>query len=167
MLCCHTMCVVLLCCYMLCGVINVCLVCLCYVICCVFVCCVCITVFTLIVVFRLLYYYLCLRLHYYCLHVLITLLIICCSLCCCFTVLDCFMCFWPGGRELGALIRGRRDRRENGGIRPISLLRLSLVSKIYGKSPMDMTIPPLKIKILLESNPLKSRILVPRLTSWW
>ena len=28
---------------------------------------------------------------------------------------------------------------------------------------MDMRIPPLKIKILLESNPLKSRILVRRL----
>ena len=27
---------------------------------------------------------------------------------------------------------------------------------------MDMRIPPLKIKILLESNPLKSRILVQR-----
>ena len=27
---------------------------------------------------------------------------------------------------------------------------------------MDMRIPPLKIKILLESNPLKSRILVRR-----
>ena len=26
------------------------------------------------------------------------------------------------------------------------------------KLPMDMRIPPLKIKILLESNPLKSRI---------
>ena len=29
---------------------------------------------------------------------------------------------------------------------------------------MDMRIPPLKLKILLESNPLKSRILVQRLT---
>ena len=28
---------------------------------------------------------------------------------------------------------------------------------------MDMRIPPLKIKILLESNPLKPRILVRRL----
>ena len=28
---------------------------------------------------------------------------------------------------------------------------------------MDMRIPPLKLKILLESNPLKSRILVERL----
>ena len=27
-------------------------------------------------------------------------------------------------------------------------------------APMDMGIPPLEIKILLESNPLKSRILV-------
>ena len=28
---------------------------------------------------------------------------------------------------------------------------------------MDMRIPGLKIKIMLESNPLKSRIIVPRL----
>ena len=28
---------------------------------------------------------------------------------------------------------------------------------------MDMRIPPLKLKIMLESNPLKSRILVQRL----
>ena len=36
----------------------------------------------------------------------------------------------------------------------IALLKLS------GKSPMDMRIPPLQIKILLESNPLKSTICV-------
>ena len=35
--------------------------------------------------------------------------------------------------------------------------------KYSGKFPMDIRIPPLKIKILLESNPLKSRILVRRL----
>ena len=34
---------------------------------------------------------------------------------------------------------------------------------ISGKSPMDMIIPPLNIKIMLESNPLKSRSLVWRL----
>ena len=53
-----------------------------------------------------------------------------------------------------------------GTLRPISLLRLSLLrfvgSKFPGNSPMDMRIPPLKLKILLESNPLKSRILVRR-----
>ena len=32
------------------------------------------------------------------------------------------------------------------------------------KFPMDVRMPPLKIKILLESNPQKSRILVRRLT---
>ena len=32
--------------------------------------------------------------------------------------------------------------------------------KLVGKFPMDMGIPPHNIKILLESNPLKSRILV-------
>ena len=35
--------------------------------------------------------------------------------------------------------------------------------KASGKSPMDMRISPLEIKILLQSNPLKSRILVQRL----
>ena len=35
--------------------------------------------------------------------------------------------------------------------------------EISGKLPMDMRIPPLKLKILLVSNPLKSRILVQRL----
>ena len=40
-------------------------------------------------------------------------------------------------------------------VRSISLLRASL--------PMDMRIPPLKLKILLESSPLRSRILVRRL----
>ena len=35
--------------------------------------------------------------------------------------------------------------------------------KLSGKCPMDMRIPPLWIKIMLESNPLKSTILVGRL----
>ena len=35
--------------------------------------------------------------------------------------------------------------------------------KLYGSFPMDMRIPPLKSKIMLEANPLKSRILVQRL----
>ena len=35
--------------------------------------------------------------------------------------------------------------------------------KLSGKFPMDTRIPPLRIKITLESNPLKSRILVGRL----
>ena len=35
--------------------------------------------------------------------------------------------------------------------------------KLSRRFPMDMRIPPLRIKILLESNPLKSRILVRRL----
>ena len=53
------------------------------------------------------------------------------------------------------------------GVRRVSLLRLSLLrfadSRFSGKTPMDMRIPPLKTKIMLESNPLKSRILVRRL----
>ena len=35
--------------------------------------------------------------------------------------------------------------------------------KLSGNFPMDIRIPPLKTKIMLESNPLKSRILVRRL----
>ena len=38
---------------------------------------------------------------------------------------------------------------------------------ISGEFPMGMIIPPLEIKILLESNPLKSRILVRRLAVSW
>ena len=53
-----------------------------------------------------------------------------------------------------------------GDVRPISPLRLSLLrfrdSKSQGNSLWDMRIPPLNIKFLLESNPLKSRILVRR-----
>ena len=49
-------------------------------------------------------------------------------------------------------------------VRPISLLRLSLLrlldSDFPGNSLMGLGIPPLKLKILLESNPLISRILV-------
>ena len=37
--------------------------------------------------------------------------------------------------------------------------------KVSGNFPKDLRIPPLKIKILLESNPLKSRILVRRLAA--
>ena len=42
---------------------------------------------------------------------------------------------------------------------PIKIAQLKLSRKL----PMDMRIPPLKGKILLESNPLKSRTLVRRL----
>ena len=54
-------------------------------------------------------------------------------------------------------------------VRPTSLLRLCQLrfvdSNFRGKSPMDMRCPPLKLEILLESNPLKSRILVRRLAA--
>ena len=57
--------------------------------------------------------------------------------------------------------------RPPGALRPISLLRSSLLkfvdSRYSGKSHMDLGIPPFKIKIMLESNPLKSRILVRKL----
>ena len=39
--------------------------------------------------------------------------------------------------------------------------------KLARKFPMDLGIPPLKIKILPESSPLKSRILVRRLAVGW
>ena len=53
------------------------------------------------------------------------------------------------------------------GVRPISLLRISLLrlldSKLSGKFPMGMGNPPLNIEIMLEPNPPKSRISVRRL----
>ena len=53
------------------------------------------------------------------------------------------------------------------GVRPIPLLILSLLtlldSNFSSKSPMDMRIPRLQIKIMLESNPVKSTMLVGRL----
>ena len=52
-------------------------------------------------------------------------------------------------------------------VNAISLLTLSLLtllgSNSPGSSPMDMRIPHLRIKIMLESNPLKPTILVRRL----
>ena len=80
-----------------------------------------------------------------------------------------------GGRQRGQLAAVRsRDSRPRFAdpnrpteARPISLLRLSLLrfldSKLSGRFPMDMRIPPLETKILLESNPRKPRILVRRL----
>ena len=58
----------------------------------------------------------------------------------------------------------------SGGVRPISLLRLSPLRcrlKTSGEFPMDMRIAPLEIKIMIESNPLKSRILVRILARMW
>ena len=52
-------------------------------------------------------------------------------------------------------------------VRPISLLTLHPTNiawlKLSGKFPMGLGIPPLQIKIMLESNPLKSTMLVGRL----
>ena len=42
---------------------------------------------------------------------------------------------------------------------PTNIARL----KLSGKSPMDVRIPPLQIKIMLESDPPKSTMLVGRL----
>ena len=53
------------------------------------------------------------------------------------------------------------------GVRPISLLTLPLLTLIDSNFPgnpiLDMRIPPLEIKIVLESNPVKSMMLVGRL----
>ena len=68
------------------------------------------------------------------------------------------------GRRIG---RGCEPRRL--AARPVSLLRSSLLTskiawlELSGRIPMGLGIPPHKIKVLLESNPLKSRILVRRL----
>ena len=52
-------------------------------------------------------------------------------------------------------------------VSPISLLTLHPTNiarlKLSGKSPAGLGIPPLSIKIVLESNPLKSTFLVGRL----
>ena len=69
------------------------------------------------------------------------------------------------------LLNGNRDveKRHRGGIGicPISLRILSLLrfvdSRKSLKFPMDMGIPPLRIISMLQSNPLKSRIVVRRL----
>ena len=44
-------------------------------------------------------------------------------------------------------------------LRPISLLTWSRL-RLSGKFPMGLRMPPLRIKIVLESNPLKSPMLV-------
>ena len=56
-------------------------------------------------------------------------------------------------------------------LHPISLLTLSvlrLLDSIHsGNAPMDMIIPTLKFYIMLESNPLTSRILIRKLAVGW
>ena len=64
--------------------------------------------------------------------------------------------------------RGAAVAHASEAIRPVSLLRLSLLrfvdSKFPGNEfPVGARITPLKLKLLLESNPLKSRILARRL----
>ena len=57
----------------------------------------------------------------------------------------------------GFIGQGARARATS---RPAGLLRSVLMISMFkssGKSPTDMRSKPLKIKILLESNPLKSR----------
>ena len=45
---------------------------------------------------------------------------------------------------------------------PTNIARL----KLSGKFPMGLGTPPLRFKIMLESNPLKSTMLVGRLGVW-
>ena len=59
-----------------------------------------------------------------------------------------------------------RPRCSSMSIRPISLLILSLLRLLDSKFPgnyVGLRIPPLQFKMMLESNPLKSIILVQRL----
>ena len=67
----------------------------------------------------------------------------------------------PRPRRGAVAPRGPRRPRlgEVGSVRSTSLLRF--VHSIFpGNSPMDMTIPPLRNKHMIESNPLRSRILI-------
>ena len=82
--------------------------------------------------------------------------------------IDCCFVYCLGGR--GARWSHLRRLRCAAGIceiHPISPTNIfpSKISwlELSGKSPLDMRIPPLIIKIMLESNPLKSIILVRRL----
>ena len=70
----------------------------------------------------------------------------------------------------GRAERGLSGRLPTGGLLcPISLLKIIPTKicwlKLSKKFPMGITIPHLTIKIMLESNPLKSRILVRRLAA--
>ena len=68
-------------------------------------------------------------------------------------------------RRLGAEL-WRRSCGESSCILRFSLLRF-VDSESSGKILLDMRIPPLKLKIMLESKPLESRILVRRLAVAW
>ena len=63
----------------------------------------------------------------------------------------------PFGESQSLASRGTPNPPTN--IVPTNIARL----KLSGKSPMDMRTPPLKINMVLESNPRKSTMLVGRL----
>ena len=70
------------------------------------------------------------------------------------------------------LKRASRSECESTGLYPIFLLLKTIPTKmrwltISRRFPIDMRIPPLTLKILLLSNPLNSRILVPRLAVYF
>ena len=79
----------------------------------------------------------------------------CCSYWCYYSLV-----FVPPSRGRQGRLARSRGRAENVP-RRAGAPRL----KHSGKSPMGMRIPPLKLMILLESNPLKSRILVGKLAA--
>ena len=55
----------------------------------------------------------------------------------------------------------RREKRVNTPNLPTNIVPTNIAwLKLSGKSSMDMRIPPLEIKIMLESNPVKSTMLV-------
>ena len=62
-------------------------------------------------------------------------------------------------RVLFKLIVGEITPNPPTNIVPTNIARV----KLSGKSPMGLGIPPLRIKIMLESNPLKSTMLIGRL----
>ena len=76
--------------------------------------------------------------------------------CCLFDVL-CFPCVCSG-RRLFPTYAGHCSRSA-----PKGFVGMIINSDFLGSSLLDMRIPPLEIKTLLESNPLESRISVRRL----
>ena len=70
----------------------------------------------------------------------------------------------PNRQRCVMLCRGYGVVTEHRSARILRIRKLRIsVSKYYEKSPMDLGVPPPKIKNLLESNPLKLETLSPRI----
>ena len=86
-------------------------------------------------------------------------------------IIDCQRVLWPSDRQSLAPgvpstpLRYKPDRqKENTPNLPTNITPTKIAwLKLSGKFPMGLGIPPLNIKIMLESNPLKSVMLVRRL----